>query len=256
MLRLPVSGLRVNLLAPTGREDVMLLEAAELDLSLALAILERLARPLKGMLDLDELIVTDYQALLLGVHSVAFDSCVKSELRCGKKGCDSIAEISFEVDGYVAHKRPRIPRGVSSLAEQSGWFELQNSGATLRYRLPTVADIAAATREQQPERELIKRCVDGPVPDGPIRRKLEKAMEAQAPSLSGQLKGECPGCGEALFFFFDVQSYVLRELRDQAAFVYQDAHLLALNYHWPEEQILEMPRHRRMQYAEMLRGQE
>ena len=79
-------------------------------------------------------------------------------------------------------------------------------------------------------------------------------MEMQAPSLSGEIDGVCPECGARLRFFFDVEQYVLLELRQQAAFVYQDTHLLAKHYHWPESRILAIPRNRRMQYAEMLRG--
>jgi hypothetical protein len=255
MLRLPVSGVEVILLAPTGREDVMLLEAPDLDLPLALALLRRLAQSLEGDLDLGALVVTDYEALLLGVHRAAFGDQVKADLVCGMKNCGSRAEVSFGIEGYLAHNRPRRPRGVAAVTAKSGWFQLQDRDNTVHYRLPTTADLTAVTADPEPEREVMRRCVDGPLPDGRLRRKLEKAMARQAPSLSGQLQGRCPACGASLYFFFNVQGFVLQELRDQAAFVYQDTHLLALHYHWHEAQILEMPRNRRMQYAEMLRGQ-
>jgi hypothetical protein len=255
MLRLPVSGLHVNLLPPTGLEDVMLLEAPALDLSLALALLDRVVRPHEGRLDPGAMVVTDYEAILLGVHRDAFGSQLKADLICGAGGCGSRAEVSFEIGGYLSHNRPRLPQDVTAVTAKSGWFQIQDDGIPLRYRLPTAGDLVAVQSADKPEMEVLHRCVDGRIPGGKLLRKLEKAMEAQAPSLSGPLQAECPGCGAELFFFFDVQSFVLQELRDQAAFVYQDTHLLALNYHWTEAQILEMPRHRRMFYAEMLRGQ-
>jgi hypothetical protein len=52
--------------------------------------------------------------------------------------------------------------------------------------------------------------------------------------------------------YFDVQQFVLRELRDQATFLYEDVHLVASQYHWPESGILDLPSRRRVQYAEMI----
>jgi len=80
-------------------------------------------------------------------------------------------------------------------------------------------------------------------------------MEAIAPAFSRSMVGRCPECNQAFDFHFDVFSFVLRELRNHAASIYQDVHLLALHYKWPERQILKMPRSRRLQYVEMLRDQ-
>ena len=79
-------------------------------------------------------------------------------------------------------------------------------------------------------------------------------MDAMAPSLSDALKGSCPECGAALEMYFDVQQFVLRELRDQATFLYEDVHLVASQYHWPESSILDLPSRRRAQYAEIIAG--
>jgi hypothetical protein len=86
-----------------------------------------------------------------------------------------------------------------------------------------------------------------------LRKRIENAMDALAPSLSHEVQGRCPDCGTIIRTYFDVQTYVLHELRDRAASVYQDVHLLAFHYKWTEESILELPRNRRLQYAEMLR---
>ncbi|HZK82003.1 MAG TPA: hypothetical protein VFC46_13070, partial [Humisphaera sp.] len=78
-------------------------------------------------------------------------------------------------------------------------------------------------------------------------------MEAMAPSLSHDLQGVCPECGAEVTVYFDARKYCLRELRDRAAFVYQDIDVLARRYHWAESDILAMPRKRRMNYAEFAR---
>jgi len=45
----------------------------------------------------------------------------------------------------------------------------------------------------------------------------------------------------------------LRELREQAAFIYEDVHLIAQHYRWSEAEIMLLPRNRRIRYAEMIR---
>ena len=79
------------------------------------------------------------------------------------------------------------------------------------------------------------------------------ALAAMAPALSEELSARCPACGSTVVVFFDARGFALRELRNQASFVYADAHLLARHYHWPEAEILALPRDRRVRYAEMLR---
>ena len=55
-------------------------------------------------------------------------------------------------------------------------------------------------------------------------------------------------------FYFDVLPFVLRELRDHADSVFEDVHLLAMYYKWPEEDILALPRSRRLRYGAALRS--
>jgi len=78
-------------------------------------------------------------------------------------------------------------------------------------------------------------------------------METMAPSLSGDLQGTCPECGVEVVVYFDTRQFCLRELRDRAAFIYQDIDLLARRYHWSETDILTMPHVRRTNYAELAR---
>jgi hypothetical protein len=52
---------------------------------------------------------------------------------------------------------------------------------------------------------------------------------------------------------FDPQQFVLQELQNQARFVYEEIHLLAMYYQWSKAEILALPRSRRMYYAERIR---
>ena len=76
-----------------------------------------------------------------------------------------------------------------------------------------------------------------------------------APSLADEIAGVCRECGAELPLFFDPQQFCLRELRERAAFVYQDVDLLARRYHWSEREILAMSYARRATYVELARQQ-
>ena len=52
---------------------------------------------------------------------------------------------------------------------------------------------------------------------------------------------------------FDARWFCLRDLRQKAAFIYQDVDLLARRYHWSEAEILALPRARRAAYVDLAR---
>lgn len=251
MFRLPVSGLNVVLRQPAGADDILLWEAPGCDTSVALALIDRLARSADGTVsNWSKLAVTDLDALLLRVRQIVFGDLVSAQVVCSSKGCGARVEVSFGLDDYLAHHKPRAPNGLEP-AEEAGWFRFPEE--QIKFRLPSAGDLVAAAEHQKPECELIRRCIQPAKVPVRLRKRVEGAMEALAPSLSHDLQGECPECHITMGIYFDVQQYVLRELRDQAAFVYQDVHLLALHYKWSEDGILALPRNRRIHYAEMLR---
>ena len=160
--------------------------------------------------------------------------------------------ISFRVGEYLEHHRPRLPSQVEG-TDAPGWFRLRDSA--LMFRPPSAADLVAARRTSDPERELARRTLRPESPTAGERRRALRAMETVAPCLSGEIEGRCPECGATARFWFDPHRYVQRELKYEAEFLYEDVNLLAGRYHWPEEKILALPRSRRVQYAELaLRG--
>lgn len=251
MFRLPVSGLEVMLQQPTAAEDLLLLEAPPGNTGLALALIARIAQPNGGaIVDWDALTVTDLEAMLLLLRQMVFGDLVRADVLCPAEGCRARIDVSFRIGDYLAHHKPHSPRGLEP-ADEAGWFRFREE--RVKFRLPTGADQAAIAREPRPERALIGRCIQPPEISVRLRKRVERAMESLAPSLSHILQGKCPECQAAVGIYFDVQQFILREFRDQAAFVYQDIHLLALHYNWSEERILALPRNRRVYYAEMLR---
>jgi len=286
---LPVSGRSVALQAPTGGEDLLLLEAPDDDLAIGLALMNRLARSVDvkteydGGADWSHLTPTDLDICILRLRQSTFGNHVVSDVRCRAAGCGEQIDISFGIDQYIGHHIPTRAafrgRGwTAEPAEEPGSFRL-TSATTVRkdappavdvastsrantcpsvdkvgvlFRLPTIADLMAVAGLADADEELARKCIRGLV-SVRQRRLVETAMEAIAPSLTHDLQGVCPECGAEVRVLFDPRRYCLGELRDRAAFIYQDIDVLAHRYHWTESDIVALPRIRRMNYAEAAR---
>lgn len=241
MIRLPVSGLLVDARPPGGAEDILLWDAAACDRALALTLVGRLTSlPRPG-----ELVVHDFEALLLHLHGLAFGCTIHAEATCG---CRQRIDLTFASAAYMRARQPRVPRGVAS-APEPGWFLL--AGEDGAFRLPTIADQIAVAAEADPVAALAARCLLAP----PASARLQRAMAALAPPLSGEVSGICPYCQATVTLVFDVPSFVLSELQVQSSLICDDVHLLAGHYHWSEEHILALPPRRRRRYVDMVSGE-
>ena len=248
---LPVSKKIVDLRSPEGREDVLFCEWTGGEAELALALLNALTHARNGQdqADWGELPVTDNEWALLQLRRFLFGDLVRTGSVCKQPDCGAKIDISFRIGDYLGQFQMTVPKDVEKLPEP-GWFALAGQG--IQFRLPTGNDQLAATFSAQPEIELQRRCVVPGTLSGDLLQRLQETMECMAPSLSGLLQGACPDCACLGEFYFDVQTYVLRELMDQAKFIFDDVHLLAAHYHWSEHAILNMPRQRRYRYVDAI----
>jgi len=265
--RLPVSGLAVEIHHPTGREEMLLLEGSAGSAEVALTWAQRLGRAADGTpISWRELPVTDLDAFLLHTRKALIGDRLTADVRCRAPGCGSRIEISFSIGTYLAHHQPRRSgnsrRGWALAAsnEEPGWFHLTPRPAPaappspeLQFRLPTMGDELAAAKMQDGEQELARRCIRPADLPPRMRRIIEAMMEAMAPPLCGDLEGVCPDCGARVTVYFDPRRFCLQELRNRAAFVYEDLDILAQRYCWSERAILAMPNTRRASYAEFAR---
>ncbi len=243
----------VTVESPTGLEDLLLRESRACDPALALELFDRLVNAEdRSLTNFGELPAADGQALLLLLRHAALGDLVRAETRCSAPGCAARVDVNFRIGEYLAAQKVRKRKSLRE-ADKKGWFQL--AGETVQFRLPTCADLTAIEIEKEPYQALIRRCIEPAGVSWRLRKRVEDAMAAIAPGFSRSMAGRCPECNLVFDFQFDVLSFVLRELRNHAASVYQDVHLLALHYKWPEHQILKMPRSRRIQYVEMLRDQ-
>ena len=246
-VRLPVSGQDVILRTPTGADELFVQEMEGFGVANGLELLRRLARPAHGEADWQALTVTDFEVLLLGVRQQLLGSRLRSDFDCPQ--CGERVEIAFELADYLAPIRPRLPNAVTA-GDTPGWHQIDGAA----FRLPTAGDQVFVEGMTGSEQLLAERCLDPADPPRKLRARIERSMAAMAPEVSRTIEGHCPNCGALLRSLFHAPSFVMAELKRMAASLQADIHLIASAYHWTEAAILDLPRHRRRDYAERIRA--
>jgi hypothetical protein len=248
LVRLPITGIDVALRSPAGADDLLLLEGGPLDMRLAVALLARLVcGPDGAAIDPATLPISDVDVLLLRLRQQVVGDLVSAETSCAARGCGARVDITFSIEAFLSHHAPVAQAALVAIGD--GWFCLTEQAVELRP--PRAADHLAIAHAPDPEQALLARCVRPTPPPDPLRSVIEDALEAIAPILHAELEGTCPACGIAVVTVFDPLRYTLRELRDQAAFVYDDVCAIAHHFHWSEAEILALPAPRRTRYAEL-----
>jgi hypothetical protein len=247
---LPVSGILLAVREPTGEDELYVVETALAPLPAFLGIARRVTSTAAGEpLDWTSLPAADLDAAALVIRQSWMGDTIRTDTRCATLGCGERIDVSFGIGDYLEHHRPRRPRGVAE-APDVGWFTL--AGATARFRIPTVADLLAASSDDRPADALCGRCVDAPDVSSALARRLDRAFTALAPSLNNLLRGSCPACGNVVTMRFDPLGYTLTELQNAFSGIHYETHALASAYGWPEEAILALPRGRRRRYASII----
>jgi hypothetical protein len=245
MLRLPVSGMPVRFRAMTGvqERDVW---AARGDTGAA--VIARLLVSLCDSVAVSEWLsvpVTDADVALLAWRQAWVGDRIETTVRCPFEDCTAPADVDFTISDFLAFRQPVLPRGVAC---DAGVFRYQG----IAFRVPTLADEEAARTSAAPVRALAERCIETTTPRD--IRKVERMLERIAPSMVSELTLQCPACGRNHMATFDPRTFVLKELSDQAQFLWDDVHVLASTYHWSKEEILTLDRATRVQLAELVRS--
>jgi hypothetical protein len=242
----PGVGTALEVGEPTSADELFVLET---DLDPRLAIRE-LARRVCGWgerpLELDARPATELAGLALGIRRSWLGDTLWARSECQDPDCREAVDVSFSISEYIAHHQPRRARAAIATAE-SGWYALRDTD--LRFRAPSIGDLARAINSGDPAGTLAERCVTGPEPSSAQVRRIDRALTTLSPPLDGALGGVCPACGRSLSLRFDPCAFVLAELRDAFAGIYYETHLIAASYGWDEDAILRLPRARRRRYA-------
>jgi hypothetical protein len=217
-------------------------------------LLHSAVRPFAGTDELLAVPVGQRDADLYALRGALFGDRMDVRVTCEE--CKEEMEFGFAAREAIAAARPAD--GPLS-AEADGW--------TVRFRLPTTGDLAAAedaaaaSGPDGARAVLLERCVlqahhDGrPVaaellPDHVQRRIAAAAAEAD-PCADVRLAVVCPECGHRASAELDIVSYLWTELDAWARATLLDVHLLACAYGWTEPDILALSPLRRRYYLEL-----
>lgn len=161
--------------------------------------------------------------------------------------------------------------GAEGAGALGGLLRVEEGEWVVEFRLPTVADLAAAAAVADPadparaRRALLARCTVSAVRDGhavaperlgellplQVEQRLAEAAEEADPVADVTLDVACPECGEATPAELDITSYLWAELDNWARDLLLDVHLLATAYGWSEPEILALSPLRRRYYLEL-----
>lgn len=267
-VRLPLSGLEVELRHPTGADDLLLIESPPADLRIAVTLMSRLGAGIDGAaIAWGGLTVAELNAVILQLRQALIGDRIATETVCQAKGCGRRIDVTFSISEYLSHHAPSGPvvhgrrwrvEPAEKQGEEQRWFRLTGAAAggvpgPIMFRLPTVDDQLSVRGRADAIAQLAVRCLRPATVPAAARRQVEAAMERMAPDLCDEIRGVCPECGSTMTLWFDAMQFCLRELRDRAAFIYEDVDLLARRYHWSEQEIIAMPQARRAAYAELAR---
>ncbi|MFC7309599.1 hypothetical protein ACFQVC_35980 [Streptomyces monticola] len=189
------------------------------------------------------------EADLFALRRALFGERMQVRLDCAACGED----MEFDLDaGEFARSLGPPGESVLRLAED-GW--------EVEFRVPAVADLAAAARHPDPRRALLERCLVTVLRDGDavtadvlppsLERRIAQAAQDADPAADVTLNINCPECDAATRAELDIASYLWTELDAWARDVLLDVHLLATAYGWSEPEILALSPLRRRYYLEL-----
>ncbi|MEU5716791.1 hypothetical protein AB0G71_13560 [Streptomyces sp. NPDC020403] len=243
--------------APTGPAELLATWEAGLPLGAAekSLLLHRAARPGAATDALLSVPVGEREADLFALRRSLFGERMQVRTECGACG----EAMEFDLDAGALGARPAAEHRLLCVAEDD-WV--------VEFRLPTVADLAAAGAAASPaeaRRRLVTGCtvralragesvaaerLAALLPERVERLIAERAAEAD-PTAEVTLHVACPECGEATPAELDITSYLWTELDNWARDLLVDVHLLATAYGWSEPHILALSPLRRRYYLEL-----
>ncbi len=128
----------------------------------------------------------------------------------------------------------------------------------LKLRVPTGLDqeIVAHIKDDEQSLQQMLECLITPLSDNSrsnqypadIVDQVEKAIEDMSPEVVTEVLAECPYC--QVNNQIPVSPYTC--LERPAGDLFKEIHSLALHYHWSEQEILSMPRSRRLTYLGLI----
>jgi hypothetical protein len=206
------------------------------------------------------LTVGDREALLLHLCRLTLGDRLQGVVDCPASDCGEKMDLDLKVSDLLLPPYEDCRISYEAEVAENG------SGYRVRFRLPTGADqedvaVVARTDSQAAAELLLHRCVESvtdedgePVETLPpaAADRISEVMSELDPQAELTLSLTCPACACTFLAPFDAASYLFRELDGRVKRLYREVHLLAINYHWSEAEIINMPDRKRRLYLELL----
>lgn len=190
-----------------------------------------------------KIVTADRDRLLALLYISMYGYKVESTVSCLE--CRQKFDLDFSLIELLDHYQPSP---VTAL--ESGKYELEPG---ISFRLPTGEDelLIDGYRGAEAEKKLLERCLlEGNAETD--NEKIQVKMAELAPVLSMEMQAVCPECGQQQQVQFDMQSFFLAKLKQEKNVLVQEVHNIASQYHWSHQEILNLPRQVRKQYAALI----
>lgn len=165
-------------------------------------------------------------------------------LRCQCPACGEA--LGFEVDLQALAAALPVP-----LQHE---HTLAVEGRTLHFRLPALADLAAADTPDVDDfvARLLQRCVDGEAALSPLQQSaLAERLEALDPAAALSFAVKCPACAHGWDAAFDPARSLWAFVQARAEQTLLDVDVLARRYGWNEAEVLGLSPTRRRAYLQL-----
>lgn len=190
-----------------------------------------------------ELAVGDRDRLLAATYRHTFGAAIESTTNCS--ACGEGFDLAFDLGDLLPP--PRV--GHHEL-DEDGHLHL---GDGRRVRLPALDD-ELALRDLRGEAATTCLCrrlvVEGDPEVDPAA--VLRAVEEASPIAERELVAACPECGARQTIRFVLQSFLLAALAREGEWLTREVHRLAVTYHWPLGEILDLPRSQRRRFVALI----
>lgn len=214
-------------------------------------LLVSLSHPAHDLSQIAAMPIGERDTHLLGIREEMFGAILNNTTNCPQ--CKQKVEWEMTVDDLKV-----LPRSVNQLDNS-----LEYDGNLIKFRLPNSTDlmeVMALGKGTSQEDALLRKCIEPDSLPAPLYHEMPEAlknaliqkMEACDPQSDITMAISCPECGHIWDMTFDIMSYLWAEIDDWATNLIQDVYLLAKNFGWSENDILEMGSFRRRLYINML----
>ena len=193
--------------------------------------------------DAAKIVTSDRDRLLARLYIAMYGSKIESTVSC--KECGEKYDLDFSLDKLLKHYQPS-----TTLQPEAGNYEIETG---ICFQLPNGEDELSINgfKGVEAERQLFERCLlEGNLETD--NEKVQKKMEELAPVLCLDMQTICPECDRSQDVHFDMQSFFLAKLKQGRQGLLREIHNIASQYHWSHQEILDLPRDLRKQYAALI----